>query len=115
MIKETIYEYWDKELPEVFPREVETDSSDLINDVVGIRRCGKTFMMFSKIRELLKKVNKKIQKEIIDIAKKINKENLKETLSELDKKVYKLYEITKTEQNKINFALKQIMSKKSLW
>src|SRR3989338_5814008 len=59
MIKETIYEYWDKELPEVFPREVETDSSDLINDVVGIRRCGKTFMMFSKIRELLKKVNKK--------------------------------------------------------
>jgi len=63
----------------------------------------------------IKKVNKKIQKEIIDIAKKINKENLKETLSELDKKVYKLYEITKTEQNKINFALKQIMSKKSLW
>jgi len=59
MIKEIIYEYWEKELPEIIPRETEIDSSDLINDIVGIRRCGKTFLMFSKIKELLKKIDKK--------------------------------------------------------
>ena len=59
MIKEIIYEYWEKELPEVFPRESALDPSDLINDIVGIRRCGKTYLMFSKIKELLKKVDKK--------------------------------------------------------
>ena len=59
MIKEIIYEFWEKELPEIIPREDKIDSSDLINDIVGIRRCGKTFLMFSKIKELLKKVDKK--------------------------------------------------------
>ena len=59
MIKEIIYEFWEKELPEIIPRENEIDSSDLINDIVGIRRCGKTFLMFSKIKELLKKADKK--------------------------------------------------------
>src|SRR3989344_3743484 len=59
MIKEVIYEYWEKELPEVLPREAEIDSSDLINDIVGIRRCGKTFLMFNRINELLKKIDKK--------------------------------------------------------
>ncbi|MEK6982987.1 MAG: N-6 DNA methylase [Nanoarchaeota archaeon] len=63
----------------------------------------------------IKKASKKIQKEIMDIVKKINKENLKEKLSELDKKVYKLYGMTKNEQNKVNFALKQIMSERSFW
>lgn len=59
MIKELIYEYWESELPEVLPREVVIDSSDLINDIVGIRRCGKTFLMYNKIKELLKKIDKK--------------------------------------------------------
>lgn len=59
MIKEIIYEYWENELPEVIPRDAEIDHSDLINDIVGIRRCGKTFLMFSKIRGLLKKLDKK--------------------------------------------------------
>jgi hypothetical protein len=63
----------------------------------------------------IKKASKKIQKEIIDIVKKINKENLKEKLSELDKKVYKLYGMTENERNKLNFALKQIMSERSFW
>src|SRR3989344_4308620 len=63
----------------------------------------------------IKKASKKIQKEIMDIVKKINKENLKEKLSELDKKVYKLYGMTKNEQYKVNFALKQIMSERSFW
>ena len=59
MIKEVIYEFWENELPEVIPRETEIDSSDLVNDIVGIRRCGKTFLMFSKIKELLNKFDKK--------------------------------------------------------
>ena len=42
MIKEIIYEYWEKELPELLSRDIETDSSNLINDIVGIRRCGKS-------------------------------------------------------------------------
>lgn len=58
MIREIIYEYWEKELPEVLSRDTGIDSSDLINDIVGIRRCGKTFLMFSKIKEILKKVDK---------------------------------------------------------
>ncbi len=63
----------------------------------------------------IKKASKKIQKEIMDIVKKINEENLKEKLSELDKKVYKLYDMTENEQNKINLALKEIMSERSFW
>ncbi len=63
----------------------------------------------------IKKANREQQNEIIKIVKQIKKQNLKKLLPELDKRVYKLYGITKTEQNKINFALKQIMSEKSLW
>jgi len=63
----------------------------------------------------IKKVDKKTQKEIISIVTKVNVNNSKNILPELDEKVYKLYGITKKEQDKINLALKQIMSKKSLW
>ena len=63
----------------------------------------------------IKKVDKKTQKEIISIVTKINKNNSKNILSKLDEKVYELYGVTKKEQDKINFALKQIMSEKSLW
>ena len=63
----------------------------------------------------IKKADKKTQKEIIDVVTKINKYNSRNFLSKLDEKVYKLYGITKKEQDKINFALKQIMSEKSLW
>ncbi len=63
----------------------------------------------------IKKVDKKTQKEIINTITKINKNNSKNILPELDEKVYKLYGITKKEQDKINLALKQIMSEKSLW
>ena len=63
----------------------------------------------------IKKVDKKTQKEIISIVTKVNVNNSKNILPELDEKVYKLYGITKKEQDKINLALKQIMSEKSLW
>jgi hypothetical protein len=59
MIKEIIHEFWENELPKILPREAKIDSSDMIVDIVGIRRCGKTFLMLSKIKELLKKVDKK--------------------------------------------------------
>ena len=59
MIKEVIYEYWQEGLPEVITREIGIGSSDLIIDIVGIRRCGKTFLMFSEIKDLLRKVDKK--------------------------------------------------------
>ncbi len=59
MIKEIIYEYWETELPEVIERDMEIDSTDLINDIVGIRRCGKTFLMYNKIKKLMTKLDKK--------------------------------------------------------
>lgn len=63
----------------------------------------------------IKKITKEKQKDIINLVKKMNKDNLRKILPEIDKKVYKLYGITKTEQDKINGALKQIMSERSLW
>lgn len=59
MIKDVIYSYWEEKLPEVIERDTSLDSSNLINDLVGIRRCGKTFLMYSEIRKLLTKVDKK--------------------------------------------------------
>lgn len=63
----------------------------------------------------IKKVSKKKQNKVVNIIKKITPDNLKEKLSELDKEVYTLYGVTEREQNKIDFALRQIMSKRSLW
>lgn len=60
MIKELIYNYWDAELPKVIERDIEVDvESDLINDFVGPRRAGKTYLMFGTIKKLLKKIDKK--------------------------------------------------------
>lgn len=53
MIKEIIYEYWENELPKALPRNYSDDKSDLINDIIGIRRCGKTYLMFGIIKGLL--------------------------------------------------------------
>ena len=63
----------------------------------------------------IRRATKEEQRAIIQIIKKIDKNNFKKILPELDKKVYKLYEITETEQNMVDIALKQIMSEKSLW
>lgn len=59
MIKEIIYEFWEQGIPAVIKRKDKIDSSDLINDIIGVRRCGKTYLMFFKIRELLKTVDKR--------------------------------------------------------
>ena len=63
----------------------------------------------------IRKISKEKQREIIRIIKRMNKDNLKKILPELDKKVYDLYGINKFEQDKVDAALKKIMSKRSLW
>ena len=45
-------EYWRKELPEVKTRVTKLKpGSDLINDVIGPRRAGKTYLMFLTLKE----------------------------------------------------------------
>jgi len=62
------------------------------------------------------KSDKKIENEIINLVQKLNiNKDKKKILRELDKKVYKLYKINKTEQNLIESALKKTMSEKSMW
>jgi len=57
----SIEEYWQRDLPKVREREIELKlKSDLINDIIGPRRSGKTYLMFSTIKKLLDSgVNKK--------------------------------------------------------
>ncbi len=60
MINQIIREYWKKELPKVVDRDISLDmKTDLINDIVGIRRSGKTFLMFGKLNSLIKKFGKR--------------------------------------------------------
>ncbi len=60
MIKEAILDYWAKELPIVIDREISLKiETDLINDIVGIRRSGKTFLMFEELNKLSKKIGKR--------------------------------------------------------
>lgn len=59
-IKPVIYDYWESSLPQTKGREVKIDlKSDLVSDIVGIRRAGKTYLMFEAIKQLLKKTSKK--------------------------------------------------------
>lgn len=60
MLRDLIYNYWDSDLPEVFDREIDIDiSTDVVSDIVGVRRAGKTYLMFDVIKKLLKKSDKK--------------------------------------------------------
>lgn len=55
MIDKIIYNYWDSKLPRIIERENRIDlRTSLINDIAGVRRAGKTYLMFSIIKELLK-------------------------------------------------------------
>lgn len=59
-IKEVIYDYWDKELPKVVERKIKVDlRTDLISDIVGVRRAGKSYLMFGIIKKLVEKTSKK--------------------------------------------------------
>jgi hypothetical protein len=49
-----IEEYWRKELSDVNKREIILKfESDLINDIIGARRAGKTYLMFYTIKQLI--------------------------------------------------------------
>ncbi len=55
MIRQVIREYWEKPLPATISRNISLDAkNDLINDITGMRRSGKTFLMFEKIGKLPK-------------------------------------------------------------
>jgi hypothetical protein len=53
-LRTIVEEYWKKELPAVIERNIQLKvENDLINDVVGGRRAGKTYLMFYTIKKLL--------------------------------------------------------------
>jgi len=55
-----IQEYWSKELPETKNRDIEISlEKNFINDIVGPRRSGKTYLMYLTIKKILKKTDKK--------------------------------------------------------
>ncbi|MBI2449269.1 ATP-binding protein [Candidatus Pacearchaeota archaeon] len=59
MIKEIIREYWRTEPLRVIVRDILLDTqTDLVNDVVGVRRSGKTSLMFVTINKLISKFGK---------------------------------------------------------
>ncbi len=47
-IKKYIYAFWEKDFEDVKERKINMDflKTDLINDIVGVRRCGKTNLMY---------------------------------------------------------------------
>lgn len=52
-------EYWAKELPETKNRNIDVSlDKNFINDIVGPRRSGKTYLMFLTIKKILEKTDK---------------------------------------------------------
>jgi predicted AAA+ superfamily ATPase len=59
VIGQIIKEYWDKELPETKNRNIDISlDKNFINDIVGPRRSGKTYLMFLTIKKILEKTDK---------------------------------------------------------
>ena len=55
-----IQEYWSKELPDTKNRDIEISlEKNFINDIVGPRRSGKTYLMYLTIKKILKKTDKR--------------------------------------------------------
>ncbi len=60
VLAKIIQEYWSKELPETKERNIEISlEKNFINDIVGPRRSGKTYLMYLTIKKILKKTDKK--------------------------------------------------------
>lgn len=58
-IERIIREYWERDLPEVKEREIKLPmEKNFINDIVGPRRAGKTYLMFLTIKNLTKKMDR---------------------------------------------------------
>lgn len=54
-IKQYLIDYQEKELPDSINRKTELKENKKINTVIGARRVGKTFLLYTKIKELLNK------------------------------------------------------------
>lgn len=55
-----IQEYWSKKLPETKKRDIELPlEKNFINDIVGPRRSGKTYLMYLTIKKILEKTDNK--------------------------------------------------------
>jgi predicted AAA+ superfamily ATPase len=55
-ISQVIREYWDSPIPAVKNRDIHPSlEDDLINDIIGPRRSGKTYLMFLTIKRLIEK------------------------------------------------------------
>jgi len=60
LITEAIHRFWERGLPEAKERERSLDTgTNLVNDIVGVRRSGKTYLMFLTMKELMKKVDRR--------------------------------------------------------
>jgi uncharacterized protein len=52
-VSQVIREFWDRDLPDMHPRNIEGMlDDDLIRDIVGPRRSGKTYLMFLIVKEI---------------------------------------------------------------
>ena len=59
IIGQIIREYWNRDLPETKNRNLDISlEKNFINDIVGPRRSGKTYLMFLTIKKILEKTNK---------------------------------------------------------
>lgn len=53
-LKAAIIEWQERDLPKLYPRQCSIQLDlPLINDIIGVRRCGKTYFMFQQIEELI--------------------------------------------------------------
>lgn len=60
LIKETIYRFWERGTPEAKDREKYLETkTDLVNDIAGVRRAGKTYMMFLAMKDLMKSADRR--------------------------------------------------------
>ncbi|MBA3045032.1 MAG: ATP-binding protein [Candidatus Thermoplasmatota archaeon] len=58
-LENAVREHWDNPLPDIRERDVSMQfDSDLISDVIGPRRAGKTYLMFHAIKQLRERVPK---------------------------------------------------------
>ncbi len=90
IIKEVIIEFQHQELPETKPRRTQTPiNSGSIITVIGVRRSGKTYLLYNTIKQLLK--NKITKEKIIYIN--FEDERLSLQSDELDLIVQAYYEL----------------------
>lgn len=59
-VSQVIREFWERVLPQMHPRDTEGMlEGDLIQDIVGPRRSGKTFLMFLLVKEIETRISRR--------------------------------------------------------